>query len=97
LTQFRTIYPGPEVLPTALRGAAVYGLSWFDVHLRAYAETFGFRKILSEDFEHGRHYGGVRVGDQFLAAAGGVQELPPLCNEWWSVSMVLRAPPGAAR
>lgn len=80
-TQFRTIYPGPEVLTTALRGAAAYGLSWFDAHLWAYAEACGIPEILSEDFEHGRHYGGVRVVDPFLSAAGRVQELPPLYSD----------------
>lgn len=81
VAQFRTIYPGPEVLTTALRGAAAYGLSWFDAHLWAYAEACGIPEILSEDFEHGRHYGGVRVVDPFLSTAGSVQELPPLYSD----------------
>jgi len=81
LAQFRTLYPGPEVLATALRGAAAYGLPWFDAHLWAYAEACGIPEILSEDFEHGRHYGGVRLRDPFLAAAGGVQELPALYSD----------------
>lgn len=78
LVQFRIVYPGPEVLATALRGAAAYGLSWFDAHLWAYAEAGAIPEILSEDFEHGRHYGGVRVVNPFLSAAGRVEELPPL-------------------
>jgi predicted nucleic acid-binding protein len=76
--QFRILYPGPEVLSTALRGVAAYGLSWFDAHLWAYAEACGIAEILSEDFEHGRHYGRVRVVDPFLSASGEVHELPPL-------------------
>ncbi len=76
--QFPVLYPDEEVLVTALRGAAAYGLSWFDAHLWAYAEAFGLPEILSEDFEHGRHYGGVRAVDPFLAAAGEVPELPVL-------------------
>jgi hypothetical protein len=55
----------------------MYGLSWFDAHQWAYAEVYGVAEILSEDFEHGRHYGSVRVVDPFLAA-DGVHELPAL-------------------
>jgi len=78
MTQFHILYPGPDVLTTALRGAAAYALSWFDAHLWAYAEATGIAEILSEDFEHGRHYGRVRVVDPFLSASGEVHELPPL-------------------
>lgn len=78
---FPVVYPGPEILATALRGVAAYRLSWFDAHLWAYAEVCGIPEILSEDFEHGRHYGRVRVVDPFLAASGQVQELPPLYRE----------------
>jgi predicted nucleic acid-binding protein len=84
LAQFRTLYPGPEVLSTARRGATAYELSWFDADLWAYAEACGIPEILSEDFEHGRHYGGVRVVNPFLSAAGGVQELPPLYSDYTS-------------
>jgi predicted nucleic acid-binding protein len=78
MAQFRVLYPDREVLLTALRGSAIYGLSWFDAHLWAYAEVFGLSEILSEDFEHGRHYGKVRVVNPFLAATEGVHELPAL-------------------
>ncbi len=78
MRQFRVVYPGEEVLLTALRGVTTYGLSWFDAHLWAYAECYGFDEIISEDFEHGRHYGRVRAVDPFLVAAGHVQDLPPL-------------------
>jgi predicted nucleic acid-binding protein len=47
---------------------AAYRLSWFDAHLWAYAERYGVSEILSEDFEHGRRYGTVRVRNPFLAA-----------------------------
>jgi predicted nucleic acid-binding protein len=79
--QFRVLYPEEEVLITALRGTVAYGLSWFDAHLWAYAETHGVAEILSEDFEHGRHIGSVRVVDPFLAASGSVAELPALYAE----------------
>lgn len=75
---FPVLYPDDEVLITAMRGAAAYGLSWFDAHLWAYAEVNGVHEILSEDFTHGRHYGSVRVVDPFLLAAGRVQELPAM-------------------
>jgi predicted nucleic acid-binding protein len=76
--QFPVLYPDSEVLRMALRGVSAYRLSWFDSHLWAYAEVFGIPEILSEDFEHGRHYGTVRVVDPFLVAADSVHELPPL-------------------
>ena len=65
------LYPNSQVVRTALRGVAVYGLSWFDAHLWAYAEVFGIPEILSEDFEHGRRYGTVRVVDPFHELAEG--------------------------
>jgi predicted nucleic acid-binding protein len=76
MAQFRVVYPNRDVVQTALRGTATYGLSWFDAHLWAHAEVYGFAEILSEDFTHGRHYGTVRVVNPF--AADGVHELPPL-------------------
>lgn len=65
LAQFDVLYPNEALLRTALRGAAAYGLNWFDAHLWAYAEQFGLEEILSEDFEHGRLYGSVRAVDPF--------------------------------
>lgn len=78
LAQFRVIYPGPEVLLTAMRGMALYGLAWFDAHLWAYAEAGGIPELLSEDFEHGRHYGRVRAVNPFVTEGGTIRELPPL-------------------
>ena len=66
LAQFRVLYPNEAVLRTALRGAAAYGLSWFDAHLWAYAEVYGLTEILSEDFQHTRMYGSVRVRNPFI-------------------------------
>lgn len=45
----------------------MYGLSWFDAHLWAYAEYFGLDTLLSEDFQAGRIYGSVRIVDPFVA------------------------------
>jgi predicted nucleic acid-binding protein len=55
------------MLRLALRGAAAYQLSWFDAHLWAYAEHFGLSPLYSEDFQHGRTYGTVKVIDPFAA------------------------------
>ena len=66
LTQFRVVYPNEEIFRTALRGAATYGLSWFDAHVWAYAEFYGLDELISEDFQHDRQYGTVRVVNPFL-------------------------------
>jgi predicted nucleic acid-binding protein len=68
LSQFEVLYPNESVLRTALRGAAAYGLSWFDAHLWAYAEVYGLRELLSEDFQPGRLYGTVRAVNPFAVA-----------------------------
>jgi predicted nucleic acid-binding protein len=78
MAQFEVLFPTPELVLTALRGAAAYQLSWFDAHLWAYAEVYGVPEILSEDFEHGRRYGTVRARDPFLVAADRAHELPAL-------------------
>jgi predicted nucleic acid-binding protein len=65
VSQFEVVYPNEAVVRTALRGAAAFQLSWFDAHLLAYAECYGLRELLSEDFEHGRVYGTVRVLNPF--------------------------------
>lgn len=67
LSQFEIVYPNEQILRTALRGAAAYQLSWFDAHLWAFAEFYGFEDLYSEDFEHGRRYGTVRVINPFIA------------------------------
>jgi predicted nucleic acid-binding protein len=65
LVQFEVLYPDEELVRIAIRGAATYGLSWFDAHLWAYAERFGLDTLWSEDFEDNRLYGRVRVKDPF--------------------------------
>ena len=69
MAQFPIIYPDDGVLRMALRGAATYGLSWFDAHLWAYAEVNGIEELVSEDFQHGRMYGTVTVRNPFLLHA----------------------------
>jgi predicted nucleic acid-binding protein len=65
LVQFDVLYPDEEVIRIAIRGAATYGLSWFDAHMWAYAERFGLDTLWSEDFEDGRLYGRVRAKNPF--------------------------------
>jgi predicted nucleic acid-binding protein len=65
LSQFDVLYPDEEVVRVAVRGAATYGLSWFDAHLWAYAERFDLDTLWSEDFEDGRRYGHVRARNPF--------------------------------
>jgi predicted nucleic acid-binding protein len=96
VTQYPVLYPTREVLLTALRGTAVYGLSWFDAHLWAYAEVYGVDEIFSEDFTHGRHYGTVRAVNPFLSA-DGVHELPPLYTATQTEHRFTTASGGAAR
>ena len=38
---------------------------------------YGVDELLSEDFQHGRHYGRIRVVDPFLDTEG-VHELPAM-------------------
>jgi predicted nucleic acid-binding protein len=66
LHEFPVLYPNESVFRTALLGMAGYRLPWYDAHLWAYAEHFGLPEILSEDFEHGRRYGTVRVRNPFV-------------------------------
>ena len=65
IIQFPVIYPTESIVRTALRGAALYRLSWFDAHLWAYADDGRLDTLWSEDFEHGRLYGRVKVIDPF--------------------------------
>ena len=66
LSQFVVLYPTDALVRTALRGAAAYGLSWFDAHLWAYAEVYGLNELYSEDFQSDRLYGTVRIRNPFV-------------------------------
>jgi predicted nucleic acid-binding protein len=66
LDEFTVLYPNESVFRTAILGMAAYKFSWYDAHLWAYAEHYGLTELLSEDFEHGRKYGMVRVRNPFL-------------------------------
>ncbi len=78
MTQFPVLYPTKELLVTAMRGTAAYGLPWFDAQMWACAEVNGLPEMLSEDFQHGRHYGSVRAVNPFASRGAGVHELPAL-------------------
>jgi predicted nucleic acid-binding protein len=68
MVQFPVIYPTENTLRTALRGMALYKLSWFDAHLWAYADQHDLDTIYSEDFQDGGLYGRVRVENPFRAS-----------------------------
>jgi predicted nucleic acid-binding protein len=65
LVQFDVLLPDENVLRAALRATAVYQLSWWDAQMWACAEENGLTEILSEDFQHGRFYGGVQAINPF--------------------------------
>ncbi len=71
LNEFPILYPNEKVFRTAMLGMAAYRFPWYDAHVWAYAEHYGLPELLSEDFEHGRKYGTVRVKNPFLAAGLG--------------------------
>ena len=77
MRQLAVLYPTPEVLTTGMRGMTMYGLAWFDALIWAAAEVHGVDELLSEDFQHGRHYGRVRAVNPLLDAEA-VHELPAL-------------------
>jgi predicted nucleic acid-binding protein len=66
LKVFQVLYPNEAIVRNAIRGCAAYQLSWFDAHLWSYAEHYGLDEILSEDMQHDRLYGSVRVVNPFL-------------------------------
>jgi predicted nucleic acid-binding protein len=68
LKQFTVLYPNEAILRNAIRGCAAYQLNWFDAHLWSYAEHYGLDELLSEDFQHDRLYGTVRVVNPFIGS-----------------------------
>ena len=66
LQQLPILYPNEAILRGAIRGSAAYQLSWFDAHLWSYAEHYGLPEILTEDLQHDRLYGTVRVVNPFI-------------------------------
>jgi predicted nucleic acid-binding protein len=66
LAVFDVLYPTEDVIRGALLATAAYQLQWYDAQIWAYAATNGLTEIVSEDFQHGRRYGTVRVVNPFL-------------------------------
>jgi predicted nucleic acid-binding protein len=66
LKQFTVLYPNEAILRDAVRGCAAYQLSWFDAQIWSYAEHYGLAEILTEDLQHDRMYGTVRVVNPFM-------------------------------
>jgi predicted nucleic acid-binding protein len=66
LLQFKVLYPNEAILRGAIRACAAYQLNWFDAHLWSYAEHYGLSEILTEDLQHDRLYGTVRVVNPFI-------------------------------
>ena len=67
LNQFTVLYPNEAIVRDAIRGCGAYRLTWFDAHLWSYAEHYGLAEILTEDLQHDRLYGTVRVVNPFLS------------------------------
>ena len=68
VAQFPVVYPTENTLLTALRGAALYKMPWFDALIWAYADEHGLDPLWSEDFQDGRYYGRVKVQNPFRMA-----------------------------
>jgi predicted nucleic acid-binding protein len=66
LKQFTVLYPNEAILRDAVRGCAAYQLSWFDAQIWSYAEHYSLAEILTEDLQHDRMYGTVRVVNPFM-------------------------------
>jgi predicted nucleic acid-binding protein len=66
LKQFAVVYPTEAILRNAIRGCAAYQMNWFDAQIWSYAEHYGLTEILTEDLQHDRLYGTVRIVNPFL-------------------------------
>lgn len=66
LRQHTVLYPDAHLMRVALQGMAAYELSWWDAHMWAYAEVHTIETLYSEDYQHGRWYGEVRVVNPFV-------------------------------
>ena len=60
------LYPVENIVRLSLYATAAFRLNWFDAHLWAYAEHYRCSTIYSEDFEHERYYGSVKVINPFV-------------------------------
>jgi predicted nucleic acid-binding protein len=69
LAEYEVVYPHEAIVRLALQAATNFQLSWFDAHLWAYAEFYELPHLYSEDFEHDRSYGKVRIINPFRPAS----------------------------
>ncbi|HSW30288.1 MAG TPA: PIN domain-containing protein [Longimicrobiales bacterium] len=74
LRTFMVLYPDAHLVRVALQGMAAYELSWWDAHMWAYAEVHGLDTLFSEDYQHGRWYGGVQVVNPFATGVLRAEE-----------------------
>jgi predicted nucleic acid-binding protein len=65
MIQFPVAAAQPAELAAALKQAAAHRLAFWDALLLETARAAGCAVLLSEDFQHGRSYGGVLVLDPF--------------------------------
>src|ERR1700722_4722774 len=91
INEFPVLYPNESVFRTALLGMAAYRLPWYDAHLWAYAEHYGVPELLSEDFEHGRWYGTVRVRNPFGGFGLGEGDVAAFCPRNLFLEFILTA------
>ncbi len=63
----------PVILEAVSRAAADRISFWDAIHVEA-ARRAGCERLLTEDLQHGRVHGGVRIENPFLGATGGVAE-----------------------
>lgn len=66
ISQFKVLYPNEAILRNAMRGCAAYQLNWFDAQIWSCAEYYGLAELLTEDLQHDRAYGTVRVSNPFV-------------------------------
>ena len=84
MAQFPIIYPDDAVLRTALRGAAAYGLSWFDAHISLHVSPRGEVKCVR---------GSSGRGASRLARAGVLKSTSSTASKCNEVMVVVsRAP-----
>lgn len=65
LSLFPLLVPDEEVLRLAIRGTAAYALPWFDALIWAAAERAEIPTLYTEDLQHDRRIGKVRIVNPF--------------------------------
>jgi len=65
LASIRLIIPDAELVRRAVEASGAYGIHFYDGMIIAAAERAGCARILSEDFNDGQEYFGVKVANPF--------------------------------